>query len=287
MGGRLIILARSTQSVKGLGPVEVWSSRDGFEWTPGPTLEGTKAVGDGVGSAAGISIRTADGFEFLPADLSGWQTLSGPLNSGALATEVVGEPGALIMPGAIGYGGAGAKTHGAIWTSASGSSWQIATIDDPAGRIEHVFAVGGGFLATGSDQDFGCLSCFGPVMLPGHVTWFSPDGRTWTRTDGVDALGAGLDPEFLGDGTRVVLMTIEDRPERLRAIETVDGLAWHELTVAISNATTSQVIDQLGRTWVVGSSGLAGFSTGTHIISEAIGQPVPWFAAATVGATAR
>jgi hypothetical protein len=222
-------------------PAALWWSPDGEAWEErtapelgGMVLDQVATGPDGLLALA----RNLDGDEFwLRSDNDlNWTRRKAIWNPDVrIYSLAAGESGWLAL-GATGLGmeveggGVAARSSGAVWTSPDGIAWDAATIMEPGGSISRAIAVGGGFVALGSANVI-CEECFGPLMQDRPLLWFSPDGTSWVRTDGVqpgaDRFGQTLISADAAGGRALVFDT--DATGNLRIRETMDGMTWHEV----------------------------------------------------------
>ena len=199
----------------------------------------------------------------LAAGKSGWLAL------GATGIGVEGESG-----------GAAAGSSGAIWTSPDGVGWDAATVSEPGGVIDQAVAVGGGFLALGSANDISCEACFGPLMQARPLSWFSPDGTSWTPVPGLDkAVDRFTQTLITADpsGGRALALDT-DNTGKFRVRETIDGLTWHDVTNRYVVAVGGPIPDRTLHleTPVVGSSSILAFGESDPYA----GGPIAWLGSA-------
>ena len=223
---------------------EAWNDRVFLDVTGGPA--GMVAIGDAVAGEHGelfadpLVLHSTDGSAWTPTVLTGasaesvvWDALSTPngyvLLGGAQSGQVIG----MGMPQA--------------WWSADGLTWDVATVEGATasdGFFERGVAAADGLVAHNV-----VLTAGAPVDPAG---WWSPDGRSWRRTDDI---GIDVPTRFLdGDGARIVAFETEPEypigdPDHERALTrawvTSDGASWAPMT--LSHAMT----DALEVLWVV------------------------------------
>jgi hypothetical protein len=267
----------------------IWSSSDGTSWTE-RTPEGAEDLF--IDSAAGgrdgllLSATDRDGHRFwLRADAGfQWTRLAMTWPDDVRISGIAsGGPG-WIATGVTGIdteGSTGGTSKGAIWTSADGDAWTPATIEEPGGTMSTVTRVGGGYVATGSDQNVACTVCAGPITFTPLVTWSSSDGLSWRRTGEFQpSIGSLIGGTFAAnDGQRMqVFGSGVDR--RLMISETLDGVHWHEIAIWHEAGMSAADVEAFPdfRVPFVGSSGLIAFGDGSAAESGLPVTPVPWFA---------
>ena len=234
IGDRLVLLARR-DGPGDLDPTELWISDDGANWTQGPSPAGSTGYSRGVaGGADGLLVRFGGQTFRIGADLHAWTLTTDTWPADVAIGQPTDGDGFWIQPGATGMGEAGTVRTGAIWTSSDGVTWSPASLADPGGAVNEIYRVDGGWVAVGSALTFGCRLCYGPIDLT-RITWFSADGRAWTRVPraGSSAANRWFGASFIGDGHRLIAI----RPAAVQVIggtdpptvemfQTVNGTTW-------------------------------------------------------------
>ncbi|HEU4671564.1 MAG TPA: hypothetical protein VFS32_01565 [Candidatus Limnocylindrales bacterium] len=138
------------------------------------------------GTTAAAAWRSTDG--------QAWRRERSAAFDGGRIEGVAGGPRGVV---AVGTRGDPVRGPAAAWVRSANGTWQRATIDDEAGVMRAVVAVGTGFVAVGDD--------------PGDRTaavWRSADGTSWTRLPPDAALRTPSGPirmlSVAGDGRGLV-----------------------------------------------------------------------------------
>jgi hypothetical protein len=173
-------------------------------------------------------------------------------------------------------GGAEARSSGAIWTSSDGLAWDPAAVQAPGGQINQAVRVGRGLLAIGSANDLACEGCVGPLLQAQPLSWFSPDGTSWTPVPGLDEGVDRFSQTLVAAdtaGSRVLAFDT-DSARQFRIRETVDGLTWHPVKSRFVVPTGGGSPDSTFRleTPAVGGSTILAFQQG----APGSVNPVAW-----------
>lgn len=144
--------------------------------TPSPSLSATPdaTTDPTTGPASASPAPTAAPG---PEDREGWTPVGIGESGGSVAVNGVAE----WEDGLMAYGRS-ATVAGGIWLSTDGQDWTPAEVpDSPSGTAVFVNGIvrsGDGYVAVGT---LGHPLGSGPM---GSVIWLSPDGRTWTESEG-------------------------------------------------------------------------------------------------------
>ena len=250
-GNRLAIvgLHRLPDASQGSGPgsIGIWTSFDGDEWSepalPGELFEGQHVRSLAAGPAGWlIHANDLDGRERWllgrPGEAWGLVPVGKDVFARASVSDLVGGTDGWLAFGMTGVdaesgggllgGGDPSDDRGAIWWSADGEHWELATIERPGTSIGSVVRAASGWIAVGTDHG-GCPRCVGHPQL----LWRSDDGRTWTPLDlpigGLNHRGGLV---FAGDdGRAMAIDTLGDG--RVRVRETTDGTDWRDVAVFV------------------------------------------------------
>jgi hypothetical protein len=207
------------------------SSTDERTWLTGPALPVPGDPRLAAGGPPGLLMPVGQDEWLLGPGLTTW-TKSTTGSPDVLLGTPAWANGRWIQPGTTGVDANGDPSRAVVWTSADGSKWDLATVQQPAGGMFSVLAAASGMIGIGTADDV-CLRCFGRA-LSSTAIWASNDGRDWRRI-GLSAevfpRGPGL--QFAADGQRIVVLgqaVAGSSPGTGRMLsETLDGTAWHVL----------------------------------------------------------
>jgi hypothetical protein len=163
--------------------VVAWRSGNGTEWSPSRVVDGDSF--QTLGSMPGLTVVVTLGSYIGKAvwsstDFDTWsrQTTGIPESDGFLDAASDGQRIVLV-----GYGPTESDDYGKpVALVTNGSSWDLVSMGEASGPAEQVASAAGRFVAVGT----------GPGVI---ATWWSTDGRAWTRGPDVGpALSLDLGP---------------------------------------------------------------------------------------------
>lgn len=230
------------------GPVQSWTSADGFSWSahPGPPLD-PGAGGPWFGSTGKTLFAMAYGHEnfdvALSADGVTWQTLAAsplPKTYNADSPAVVSAADSILLCGGSNIEISDTRARATLPRSTDGRHWTSITLADTTpgeGEDLGLVYVGlHGYLATGRTPG-----------APGKTLWWhSSDGIHWSAVSGFAPLGAiksgegvGNNPDgsFAGDGVRIIAYRDGSSPV---AWSSFDGTTWARLSMSGSAPKQAQ-----------------------------------------------
>jgi hypothetical protein len=166
----------------------------------------------------------APGVIWTSQDGESWHSAAGALSLDGIQIESVaaGDPGVVV----VGY-----NDHGAVALfSADGTTWSRQPLPNAVGNGARQVAWGpAGFVAVGDRNGEG---------FPSGITWWSPDGRSWTRVTKIDGSNhPALGTVAAGPGGYVAVGV---DGSRRAAWSSTDGRTWHRLS-------TSRTVPQVAR----------------------------------------
>jgi hypothetical protein len=181
----------------------IWTSADGRAWQ-----------------------RVPDGPIF---DIGGYLDTGEDPGSGG-PRRVISADGAFVAAGAV-CNDKGLDCRPAFWSSADGSTWERAVVEEPNTNARDIAVTAGGYVAVGSASNPGGCG----VGLPcSAIVFTSTDGRTWERHD-VNVPDGLIVPDALRDavavGGRIIAIADEVEPDGQERIDgpfwsSTDGLTW-------------------------------------------------------------
>jgi hypothetical protein len=228
------------------GPVQSWTSADGFVWVahPGPAF----ATGSGVGPYVAADAQGLVAMSYSPSrvgfdvavssDGASWDVLAdNPLPSGfgPDSLEIVGAASSLLACG--GVNGVAADTRAVVVRSVDGRTWSAVRLPYTTpghGEFAYRVVVGrSGLLAVGFEAVGGAEGGGGDLLW-----WQSLNGTQWRAVQGYAPLGrtlmgelGGVGPngDVAGDGTRMIAYRDRTGPV---AWASFDGRAWQRLSMS-------------------------------------------------------
>jgi hypothetical protein len=196
LAGGFVAVGRDTNPVDRTFDAAVWRSADGLSWErvtlpeEGFSGPGSQSIADVVATATGYVAVGRDGL-----DAAAWRSEDGStwerVETDALAAEGAQEILAVVESDAglvaVGYEERGdeLRRDAAVWVF--DGEWRRVAAEElraPGGQeMRAVAQAGGGFVAGGSDLTDDDADA---------AVWSSPDGLEWTRVEGGDLGGAGV-----------------------------------------------------------------------------------------------
>ena len=264
VGNEYVVVGYRRQRVTG-DPVPdvqystVWRSNDGVAWHERSPERGTgDLMGRAAGGPAGMVMairdtggRAIEGLMVADPELN-WTRVDVPWPDNVRIWGFA--PG---VDGWIAYGETRLESNGehgstgAIWTSLDGRSWSPADVEEPGGMVDGIVPVGGGFLAFGYEIGR-CEGCMGGGFTPrvNVPTWFSADGRAWTRETMLNTGPELMVLRIVSDGDRAIAIG-SGEDSRLALKESLDGATWHDIEGNHAGATGA-LLDDLLQFWLDG-----------------------------------
>jgi hypothetical protein len=252
---------------------EIWSSRDGANWTTGPALpEGVDVSSAAAGPDGILAVGTQQTF-LLGPDLTSWTRTASWSDPGMMLGRPAWADGRWVLPATTGTDANGSRSRAVVFTSDDAINWQPATVEQPEGGMFRVLAAQGGLVGVGTSGDV-CRTCFG-TLITSNATWSSADGSIWRP---VDLKRVGMPPgpfyDFQGDGHRIIAIASGEIPRVVLLGQTLDGATWAEIDSGAGKPAGQLVIGARGVVVLpVGGTG------GTSISGAFV--PHVWYGAAS------